>query len=338
MRKTGILYLVIGLLTIAINQVPAQAEGKRMTADEYIRQFRDAAVADMKKTGVPASITLAQGMYESDYGNSPLAKEANNHFGIKCHKEWSGPTYHQDDDARDECFRKYAEVKESYDDHSYFLRSRVRYSFLFNLEITDYKGWAHGLKKAGYATNPVYASKLIELIERYHLDELDKKGENLPVTENKIKEPEQEIKAEKKPAPGADNPTGALANPAKSQPAYSSSTTINKVPFVRAVKGDTWIKISKENNLELWQVLEFNDAQKNDVLKLGEVVYVKTKKNRSTVESHTVKQGETMRTISQLYGVKMNKLYRMNKLSEDKELRAGEVLKLNKTFFLGIAL
>src|SRR5258705_7856822 len=126
----------------------------RMTSEEYISSYKDDAVRDMLKTGVPASITLAQAMLESDNGNSMLAREANNHFGIKCHNEWSGDTYNQDDDRRNECFRKYNTVLESYDDHSEFLRTRHRYAFLFNYERTDYKSWAHGLKKAGYATNP----------------------------------------------------------------------------------------------------------------------------------------------------------------------------------------
>lgn len=136
-------------------------------------KIQEDAIKDMVKTGVPACITLAQGILESESGNSKLAQEANNHFGIKCHKEWEGKTFHQDDDARDECFRKYSTVLESYDDHSDFLKTRSRYAFLFELDVTDYKGWAHGLKKAGYATNPNYAHKLIDLIERYNLEAIN---------------------------------------------------------------------------------------------------------------------------------------------------------------------
>ena len=156
-------------------------EPKRMSSQDYIARYKDDAIRDMQKTGVPASITLAQGMYESENGNSRLAREANNHFGIKCHKEWSGPTFIKDDDTKNECFRKYETVLESYDDHSNFLRTRERYRFLFDYEITDYKKWAYGLKKAGYATNPEYANKLIRIIEDNNLNELDFAGTSATV-------------------------------------------------------------------------------------------------------------------------------------------------------------
>jgi LysM repeat protein len=297
----------------------------------------------MKKTGVPASITLAQGMYESDYGNSPLAKKANNHFGIKCHKEWDGPTYHQDDDAADECFRKYEAVQQSYDDHSYFLRSRERYSSLFTLDITDYKGWAHGLKKAGYATNPHYASKLVELIERYKLNELDKGATAVPapVFASASKEVPAETKSKKtdvtpaEPAKAEAVKTIAPAPTQLSLPILTSSNTINEVPFVRASKGDSWLKIANDNNLELYQILEFNEVDKNKVLRENEIVYLKPKKSKCEQVYHVVQKGESIHSISQLYGVKMAKLSQRNQLYGGKEPAPGTklYLKMHKSFY-----
>jgi LysM repeat protein len=293
----------VALLILMFCWVSIYAQSSvRITPEEYIAQFKNAAVIDMKKTKVPASITLAQGMYESDYGNSELAKAAKNHFGIKCHKEWSGPTFHQDDDAPNECFRKYETVLESYDDHSNFLKSRERYQSLFELEITDYKAWAHGLKKAGYATNPAYASKIIDIIERYNLNVLDRGGDLTEIKPVKRREVETD-----------QQHTPVKVFPPK--PNYATNKTINGVPFVRVNKGDNWLRLARNYNLELWQILEFNEAEKNDIIHEGDIIFVKQKKARAEVTSYTVKEGDTMKGISQKYGIKLKKLYQMNKLS-----------------------
>lgn len=316
--------IVLLVLTFCSISIYAQSS-IRITPEEYIALFKDAAVIDMKRTKVPASITLAQGMYESDYGNSELAKAAKNHFGIKCHKEWSGPTFHQDDDAPNECFRKYETVLESYDDHSNFLRSRERYQSLFELEITDYKGWAHGLKKAGYATNPAYASKIIDIIERYNLSALDRGGDlaEIKPVKSKTVEEDQYHSPIKVFHPKQD---------------YSASKTINGVPFVRVNKGDNWLKIARSYDLELWQILEFNEAEKNDIIHEGDIIFVKQKKARAEVTSYTVKEGDTMKSISQKYGVKLKKLYQMNNLSSDSEVAPGKTLQMRKTVILGLVL
>lgn len=335
-KKTCISILcVLTGLTVAAAQSDSGAP--RMTPEEYIARFRDAAVTDMQKTGVPASITLAQGMYESDYGNSPLAKNANNHFGIKCHKEWTGPTFHQDDDAADECFRKYNNVQESYDDHSYFLRSRDRYKFLFDLDIKDYKGWANGLKKAGYATNPKYASKIIDLIERFHLSDLDdaSTAKNYKVKDSEPAHPLESSDTDHVPVPSSNtNATGAKADPKVVPPSISANGTINDLPVVRAKKGDSWLKLSIANHLELWQILKYNDAEKNDFLKEGDLVYLKPKKNNAQQEYHIVKEGETMRSISQLYGVKVSVLYRRNNIDPGSDLHPGDKISLKGGLFV----
>lgn len=310
--------LLISLLILSVAKAasPQPPEG-RMSPEQYIAAFKDAAIADMKKTGVPASITLAQGIYESDCGNSTLATEANNHFGIKCHKEWKGGTFYKDDDAKDECFRKYNTVQQSYDDHSDFLRTRERYAFLFNLEITDYKGWANGLKKAGYATNPKYAIKLIDLIERYNLNNLDK-GENLPVA-SVAKTPVYVKEKEKQAMPVR-----------RSESAIAQMGEINDIPYVKARKNDSYVTISRDYDLALWKVLKYNDANKGDGLKESEIIFLKPKRNRADAEFHIAKRGETLHDISQQYGIKLKKLYSRNYMAEGEALKPGEKIWLNK--------
>lgn len=324
----------------ALTFLSISSSAQRMTPEEYIRLYQDAAIQDMKKMGVPASITLAQGMYESDNGNSPLAKEANNHFGIKCHKEWNGPTYHQDDDAADECFRKYEAVQQSYDDHSEFLRTRDRYAFLFQLDQTDYKAWAHGLKKAGYATNPNYANKLIELIERYNLSEFDKGNARVsdPVYASAGKEVPAEKHKENTHSNKKSAETSVTPAPAATQlnlPVLTSENTINEVPFVRAKRGDSWLKIASDNHLELWEILEYNDADKNRTLRENDIVYLKPKKQRCEQSYHVVQKGENLYVISQLYGVRLSKLYQRNHLQAGTEPVPGTklYLKMNKSFY-----
>ncbi len=324
-----IVLLVAGSLT-ANAQPNVKRDSGRVTPEMYIDMFKDAAIADMLKTGVPASITLAQGMYESDYGNSPLAVSANNHFGIKCHKEWEGETFHKDDDAPNECFRKYENVLQSYDDHSDFLRSRERYHHLFELEITDYKAWSHGLKKAGYATNPAYAGKLIGLIEKYRLNEFDAQGVKIPVAGQDDKLPVRRENRTSVPKQNSRNTPAATT--------VSEANTVNGVPFVFARKGDTWTKLASDNNIELWQVPEFNDAGKNDILKEGERVYIKAKKNKSAQLNHTVAEGETMREIAQLYGIKLSKLYKMNEMTFGTVPETGKKIFLKRAMLFGIVL
>jgi len=304
---------ILFLCFLSLSFSTAQSSEGRLTPQAYIEKFKDSAIQDMLKTGVPASITLAQGMFESDYGNSKLAVDANNHFGIKCHKEWTGKTYIQDDDEKNECFRKYNSVKESYDDHSDFLRTRDRYKFLFELEITDYKGWAYGLKKAGYATNPQYAERLIKLIEENNLNKLDIEGEKLlgkkfsndPLVAN-------DSKNEKKVA----------------EHKVTAVSSNNDLPFLKVKKGDTWYKLANENNLLLWQILKYNDATQDTKLYEGEIIYLVNKHNRSDVAFHIAQSGQSLRYVSQLYGIKLKKLARRNHIKQDAELKPGEKIKL----------
>lgn len=315
MKKTVIYILIQIAAVFSSHNAFSSDDPVRLTPQDYIVRYKDDAIRDMQKTGVPASITLAQGMYESQNGNSDLARKANNHFGIKCHKEWNGPTFIKDDDTKDECFRKYATVLESFDDHSNFLRTRDRYKFLFEYDIRDYKKWAHGLKKAGYATNPEYAYKLIKIIEENNLHELDNNGPlalAVPVTKSK---PVAVKKSE-------TTPTASV------QPL---SIVDNNIRYVVAKKGDSYLSIANEQDMMLWELFKYNDADKGTTLSEGEVVYLKPKRNSAKTDFHIIKEGETMRSIAQKYGIKVKHLYKRNHIALYTEPSPGTRLSLNKT-------
>lgn len=309
---------VLGMLLLAT----AMVWGQKLTRTEYIEKYAETAVREMKATGIPASITLAQGCLESGNGNSTLATKANNHFGIKCHKNWKGKTIRHDDDEKNECFRSYRNADESFRDHSDFLRYSDRYAALFNLELTDYKGWAYGLQKAGYATAKTYAESLIRIIEEnelYRFDKLDRKArEELPPTPM-----EAEFSTAFKPYPGHKLYTASLGREIR---------TTNGVAWIIARDGDTYAGLAKEFNLFRSEILRFNDRSRNTALQPGEVVYVEAKKRESArnLDKHVVEEGETMRGLAQRYAVKMKKLYQYNAMRPGTEPEPGTILNLRK--------
>ncbi len=309
---------VLGMLLLAT----AMVWGQKLTRTEYIEKYAETAVREMKATGIPASITLAQGCLESGNGNSTLATKANNHFGIKCHKNWKGKTIRHDDDEKNECFRSYRSADESFRDHSDFLRYSDRYAALFNLELTDYKGWAYGLQKAGYATAKTYAESLIRIIEEnelYRFDKLDRKArEELPPTPM-----EAEFSTAFKPYPGHKLYTASLGREIR---------TTNGVAWIIARDGDTYAGLAKEFNLFRSEILRFNDRSRNTALQPGEVVYVEAKKRESArnLDKHVVEEGETMRDLAQRYAVKMKKLYQYNAMRPGTEPEPGTILNLRK--------
>ena len=298
MRKA--IYISIVLL-VGWNNISAQPAERRITREEYINTYKDDAIREMMKSGVPASITLAQGILESGDGNSPLAVYAKNHFGVKCHAGWTGESMKLDDDEKNECFRKYETVYESFSDHSDFLVTRSRYDFLFELKITDYKSWAKGLKKAGYATNPKYADMLIMLIEKNDLNQYD----------NYAKVPPRKLSKKRS--------SKLLAS--------TSNRTIklhNHIKYIQVKQGDTFYRIAQDYEMNLWQLYKYNDLNKGDVLKVDDVIYLQPKRNKSKEKYHVVKQGETMRGISQLYGIKLKKLYKKNLLIVGTQPNVGD--------------
>ncbi|UTW64246.1 glucosaminidase domain-containing protein [bacterium SCSIO 12741] len=306
----------------------------RISPKEYIEFFDQDAVAEMLKSGVPASITLAQGMLESDYGNSKLAREAKNHFGIKCHSSWTGKRFYMDDDAKDECFRVYSSVYQSYQDHSDFLKRNRRYSFLFDLKRTDYKGWAKGLKKAGYATNPKYPDLLIRIIEENELWKFDKMDKN---DLKKLGESssgrsiytDAPKKGDKTSGSGSGSSSTAQASAPKKWDTQIR-TSKNKIRFVYAQNGDTPKKIADRYDLGHWQIKRYNELKKGSSLKAGTVIYLQPKRSKfkGDQKTHTVKKGQSLWDISQMYGIKLKKLAKRNQIESGTSLKVGQKIKL----------
>tara|TARA_Y100000994_G_scaffold120986_1_gene99419 strand:- start:3318 stop:4175 length:858 start_codon:yes stop_codon:yes gene_type:complete len=270
----------------------------------YIKQYKNLAISEMHRYGIPASITLAQGILESGSGKSRLALDANNHFGIKCHVHWEGPSVYHDDDEKQECFRKYNSVDDSFRDHSIFLSERNRYSFLFELKKNDYKGWAKGLQKAGYATSNTYAKKLIRLIDEYNLTQYDNK---------KLNKKDQEKLA--------------LSNEADVNPSVYEK---NYTKYVLAKKGDFYDDIAEKMDVWLWELLKYNECEIDRPLLEGEKVYLQPKRKKGSKSYHIVSEGEDMYSISQLYGIKLKHLYKKNRMDFGAEPYVGQRLSLVK--------
>jgi len=307
------LVLLSTVFTISFFTLSAQSSRKYTTSD-YIDLYKDLAVKEMKRTGIPASITMAQGILESGNGNSTLARKSNNHFGIKCHNDWNGKKVYHDDDRRNECFRKYKTVYESYIDHSDFLTGKQRYASLFDLKTTDYKGWAKGLKKAGYATDPKYAHRLIKIIEEnklYLLDE-DKAWKRSDSNDNK--------------SPGGND--RFVISPYNTHvPDYN-----NGVKYIRVEDGDTFDAIVNEFGMRQWEIYHYNDLPTDADISKYRYLYIQPKKGKANRkhEYHVIKEGEDLHYISQKYGVKLKKLLRFNGLQEDSKIKAGDRLNLRK--------
>jgi len=308
MRKREKIYILIMIWFLG-HGAYAQRSGE-ISRKEYIENYKELAIREMLRSGVPASITLAQGLLESDNGNSSLAKKANNHFGIKCHSSWKGPKVYHDDDSKGECFRKYKNVYESYQDHSDFLMSGSRYSSLFKLEMTDYKGWARGLKKAGYATSPTYAEMLIRLIEENDLHQYDLAGASQAGRQKQKRQ--AEIKAE--PASGR------------------KIMEKNRVKYIITEKDDNFRSLQEEFDLLPYEIYKYNDLPRDQELKSGQIIYLQPKRKKAEAGNlwHTVKEGETMLQISQMYGIKLSSIYSLNLLTPGSEPVAGQKLSLRK--------
>lgn len=294
---------IIGLLLSASLSISAQTS-RNADYERYIELYKDIAIEQMQKHRIPASITLAQGLFESGAGKSQLARYSNNHFGIKCHG-WTGRKTYHDDDARGECFRVYDNARQSYEDHSRFLVAGSRYRNLFQLKTTDYVGWARGLKKAGYATNPLYADKLIDIIERYELNKYDR--------------------AKKYDKYKVQHTSHATKN-------YDLHVlyTFNSNYYIIARRGDTFRSLGEETGISYKRLAKFNERDANEVLAKGDIIYLKKKQKKAPKEfagrPHIVKNGESMYHISQQYGIRLESLYKLNRLSPDYQIRVGDVL------------
>lgn len=351
MKRIQYFFALVALAVLMAFQSPAE----RSPQEAYIEKYSALAVAEMYRSGVPASITLAQGLLESGNGQSELARKSNNHFGIKCHNNWTGGRVYHDDDAKGECFRKYAHPYESYRDHSDFLRYRDRYKFLFDYKVTDYKSWAYGLKKAGYATDPAYPKKLIKLIEDYDLHIYDRKPasygktgvddakkEKKSRTEDKQKKDKTTItfKGEDLPeeipvAPNVIEQSRPLSSKQKEEFHFSLSRQMyeqNGVPFVYSVEGDTYATIAAMHNLFAREVLKYNDLKKDQELLPGTVVYLRPKKKAAAkgIDKYVMEEGETLREVAQRYGVRMSSILQLNGFEKGFVPREGDIIRLRK--------
>lgn len=292
-------------------------------SERYIHKYYPMAVQQMRLHGIPASITLAQALLEGGAGRSDLVKNANNHFGVKADKRWSGRTYSKWDNGKWCQFRVYKSTEESFEDHSKFLLSNSRYDFLFRLDSDDYKGWAKGLKEAGYAEDKQYHNKLISIIERYGLQQYD----------TIKKKNGKENKAEVSRTHG-ENVSKTISKPA--MPEYDSSNRhellkMNGLIYTIANDGDTFKKLSKELGISRRKLRIYNDLYKGYELRGGDIIYLEKKNNKAQRgnKRHTVQEGESLYRISQSYGIKLKKLYKMNPIyKENARLRVGDVIRL----------
>lgn len=324
------------LLLVFLLAFPHFLQAQRITAEEYISIYKDIAIREMREHKIPASITLAQGLLESGCGNSELARVAKNHFGIKCHKEWTGNTFTMDDDEKNECFRSYENAEESFVDHSLFLVGRNRYAALFDLEITDYEGWAKGLKAAGYATNPKYAQLLIARINQYDLTRFDREALNIKEEETTVSEPIPEPQLSE----NQFEDFGLLFNPdVKSAFEIVDMTDLgrfiylnNGVKFIYAKEGETPKSLAKELGISMRQIADYNyiSSPKDFVFLSGDVVYVVPLKNKCKHPStFNVDETMTMRDVALRFAVKLDKLQKYNK-NLGKVVKPGTVVKLKR--------
>lgn len=356
--------LVVCCLSLLLCGITAQAQSPKAVMD-YVEKYKKIAIEEMKLTGIPASVTLAQGIHESGCGQSVLALNSNNHFGIKCHNEWSGASYRHDDDQPQECFRVYKCPEESFKDHSDFLKNRPRYASLFKLNTLDYKGWARGLKAAGYATNPQYPSIIIGLIETYKLYDLDKEGITAPaVAQTAVPSaalPTASAPAvpaaptqypQTMPAPAKTQQTSPVVaqvesvkvkaiapSPAAEAPKTTTAAStlqlderlINGVRAVVFKSSATLYSISQKYKVSVEDLYAFNEMTNTTHLKEGEYIYLEKKKTETSYYQYELAEGETMRDVAQKFGVQVAELYRRNGISTDCVPLAGEVIVLRGT-------
>jgi LysM repeat protein len=292
---------------------------------DYINKYKQVAIEEMIRTGVPASITLAQGIHETEAGRSKLVLKSNNHFGIKCKSEWRGESVSHDDDARGECFRKYADPADSYKDHSDFLKTRAHYASLFQLDPADYEGWAYGLKKAGYATNPKYPQVLIRLIKDYNLQDyslvalgrkvMEDEPVNGVVTKNTV----------------ANKPAEKGEEPKRSRRNYPEGVfKINRTSVLFVPKGVSYLAIAEEYNISLRRLFEFNDMLETEMTLTDGLVFLQRKRTEGATEFHTVEPGETIYDIAQAEGMRLESLLSYNYLRSDVPPAPGRNLYLKK--------
>ncbi len=299
----------------------AVTQAQRMTPEEYIAKYKADAIEEMKRSKVPASITLAQGLLETESGNSDLVQRSNNHFGIKCKSNWSGESVSHTDDAPNECFRKYPSARESYADHSDFLKTSGRYASLFTLDPTDYKGWAIGLRKAGYATNPRYPDILIRNIEKYQLYAYDIFDNAIPAPPGIVMEDTAKMVMAVPETPLKDKPKNVAT-----QGVSGNNFNGRKAIFAKA--NTSLLAIATKEGISLSKLLEFNDLNKDGLLAEAQYIYLERKNKEGNTDAYTSAGGESLHDVAQAKGVQLKYLMEYNGLSGNVILKPGTVVKL----------
>lgn len=346
MLKTLKFTLTLVAALCIFSNVFSQKEKERIA--NYVQQYKQLAIAEMMRTGVPASITLAQGLLETGYGQSDLAQNANNHFGIKCKSDWKGESVLHDDDKKGECFRKYASAEDSYRDHSDFLKYRPNYAFLFTIDPTNYQGWAYGLKKAGYATSPTYAQRLIKFIEENSLQDYtlmalngapgkeDKSMAKESIEDAAVKQPINNSNAASSIAITDSNNEPAITSALKNETGFEKRSdypkdklfTINssKVLFVEA--GTSLFAVASNYSVSYNKLLEFNELAKIDILERDQLIYLVKKQRKGNKDVHVVETNENLYDIAQKEGVQLNSVLEYNHLTKDSKPIIGQKLYL----------
>ena len=312
---------------VALCCFSASAQRQLASYLEYIDTYKEIAISQQRDYGIPASITLAQGLLESGAGKSYLAREGNNHFGIKCHRNWHGEVVEVGDSARRVCYRQYGSAADSFKDHSLFLQGK-RYSRLYDLEVTDYRGWATGLRECGYAEDTAYPQKLIQIIEQYELYNYDS-GQS--VTASTRKRP----KTDKKGRNGIDH--DLKSNKDEGKEVLTRVTSLHsvkrkwKLHYVVTVAGDSYEAIAAEFNLKTSKLLDFNDIEDaRTPLTPGTILYVEKKASKAPegFDTYTIRRGDTPWSIAQSFGIKLSGLLKLNEISRDSVLHPGDIMQL----------
>jgi LysM repeat protein len=310
------------LIIISFLLFNTMLNAQRITPEEYVETYKDAAIEEMKRSGVPASVTLAQGILETEHGNSELVKKSNNHFGIKCKSTWTGESVRHTDDAPNECFRKYKNAAESYKDHSDYLKTSPRYASLFELPATDYKGWAYGLKRAGYATNPRYPQIVISNIEKYNLQQYDdgnyvSTSSSTVINDNAI----SAVYTEAMPV------KTSFENDALSK-AVKSKTKFNGLKALFASKGISLLAIATAADIALEKLLNNNDLDTDGLLKEDQIIYLEKKNKQGNRDFYIALQNESLFDIAQNNGIQLKALMEFNSMRASEQVKKGTKVKL----------
>ena len=332
MQNKKITVLLVFVLSLFFKFSQAQSADAILS---YIARYKDLAINEMKRTGIPAAITLAQGIHETEAGTSVLVKKSNNHFGIKCKDNWTGQSVSHDDDARGECFRKYAAPEESYKDHSDFLKTRPNYASLFNIDPTDYEAWAYGLKKAGYATNPKYAQILIKIIRDYNLEDytliaLGKiKDENGLVKKDGLAQEKVKEVVVMTANNKVDNKRSSALPAVSIGINYPSGEfKINETRVIYVKKGTSYLTIAQQYEIPLARLFEFNDLKQQEITADDQLVFIQRKRKTGDHEFHIVEDGENLNSIAQSEAIRLESLLEYNNLINGMQPAVGETLYL----------